>query len=269
MRPWTLALALGALAAACDDASPKSASLHARPDQIPEAVDIAPQTMTSGFALAALRQKQDVAAFRITRTPITVARYRQCVTSGACTAPASESLECSHAADTHALYGATYDLPDGGDLPVTCASASQAAAYCAWVGGSLPTSSQWQLAARGTDVHRFAWGDTDPVCELSLGASNNPYCATGGVDKSIVGQSPFAASPTGVQDVLLTPAELVRGSADSELPACGGDDRYCAMRGLKPRAIDFATPVARDPKGPAAAAIPTYGFRCVWSGGNP
>lgn len=56
--------------------------------------------------------------------------------------------------------------PEGGlygwwaHLPVVHVSAVDAAAYCAWEGGGLPTEEQWEAAARGHKQDRtYPWGD--------------------------------------------------------------------------------------------------------------
>ena len=51
------------------------------------------------------------------------------------------------------------------DHPATDVTYDEAAAFCAWAGGRLPTGDEWEAAARGDDGRAWPWGATfDPDC---------------------------------------------------------------------------------------------------------
>lgn len=110
--------------------------------------------------------------------------------------------------------GANWQHPGGldsdakDDHPVVQVSWHDAAAYCAWVGGSLPTEAQWEKACRGSDQRQYPWGSgfdeqcanhCDSQCPVERWADasyNDGYGQT-----APVGSYPEGASPYGALDM--------------------------------------------------------------------
>jgi formylglycine-generating enzyme required for sulfatase activity len=110
-------------------------------------------------------------AFWFDQTEVTVAMFREFVAAtgyqtaaerdgwGAPYRPGPEEPEWPH------VTGADWMRPHGPDSiaaddhPVVQVSWDDAAAYCEWAGGALPTEAQWEKAARGLDGRAWPWGD--------------------------------------------------------------------------------------------------------------
>jgi formylglycine-generating enzyme required for sulfatase activity len=76
--------------------------------------------------------------------------------------------------------------------PVVYISYEDAAAYAKWAGKRLPTQSEWQLAAQGTDKRLWPWGE-----EFHGTLCNNAFDKPTPVDAF-----PKGASPYGVMDLV-------------------------------------------------------------------
>lgn len=232
-------------------------------------------TVNVGFAGGSMRQQVKLAAFSISRFPVSVEQYRACVTLGSC-----HEVEASCAG---------HDLDE--DDAMLCVGESNAAEFCAWAGGSLPSLSQWLYAARGPEVARYPWGEEKPSCEQhpwgdaasgndptrrSRGSINLTSCNQPKSKSHRLGLHEAGASPAGVQDVLIAKAELLGGNPGEMFSVCGGEDGGCLVYGLEPGAVDAVGPVPVERQGgsegeqlgevvPSDGGRLPYSFRCVWS----
>lgn len=94
-----------------------------------------------------------VGRFSLMRAEVTVGQYTRCVRAGACTAAKASSPRCT-------------SRMKRSDLPINCVSSTQAEAFCHWVGGRLPSESEWEFAARAGRDQPHPWGRwRDPSCE--------------------------------------------------------------------------------------------------------
>jgi formylglycine-generating enzyme required for sulfatase activity len=117
----------------------------------------------------------DVDAFELARTPVTNAQYEHFVAEAGAPAPPN--------------------WPAPADHPVTFVDWHEAAAFCAWAGGRLPTETEWEKAARGTDGRTYPWGDEEDEGRAAVGAGIKRGST------SPVGSHPDGASPYGLLDL--------------------------------------------------------------------
>jgi formylglycine-generating enzyme required for sulfatase activity len=138
-------------------------------------------------------------SFWIDQTEVTNNQYGKCVEKGAC-----DQAGCPEESG-----------PENGEHPVVCVTWQQAAAYCAWAGGQLPTEAEWEYAARGTGGSRYPWGDEFDGTLLNYCDIN---CTLGKRDETVddgyvrtapVGSYPGGASWVGALDMAGNVWEIV------------------------------------------------------------
>ncbi len=150
--------------------------------------------------------------------------------------------------------------------PVVQVSARDAAAFCAWKGLRLPSETEWEFAARGTDGRRYPWGNTPPGDETEARRANfgtvtccaaddrDGYLGTAPVGRFAAGRSPF-----GLYDM----AGNVWEWTASPFP---GRPEHVALRGGGWGNNPYCLRSAYRHGNPPDIGLDMVGFRCA---GNP
>jgi sulfatase modifying factor 1 len=174
----------------------------------------------------------EISPFGLDALEVTEARWAACVAAGAC--PAVE-------------------VSGEPGRPVSGVTLDDAARFCRWDGGALPTSDQLAFAAAGRTGRRYAWGDTGAVCRRAAWGLVAGPCAWGATGPELAGSHPDGASPEGALDLAGNVAEwAITGSGAAE--ARGGsfaDGAASALRAWQRRAL------------PADARGREVGVRCT------
>jgi formylglycine-generating enzyme required for sulfatase activity len=131
--------------------------------------------------------------------------------------------------------------------PITRVTYRDAAAFCSWASGRLPSSDEWECAARGEHAQIYPWGD-------EFDASRCNVSETGLGRTSVVGSYPSGAAECGALDMAGNVMEWVVPSKQGEYVVRGGSYRYKGpLYGLS----CLCVPADAD------AAVGHVGFRCV------
>jgi formylglycine-generating enzyme required for sulfatase activity len=165
--------------------------------------------------------------FFLSRTEVTVGEYHACVADGACAAPGPTGAD---------------QFREAPDWPVRNVSFREAQQYAAWLHGkltaaaapgpirealagrrdgvgwevTLPTETQWAMAATGGENRRFPWGnDVDPL-RANLLREGYSFARV-----APVGSFPRDMSPFGIVDMAGNVAEWIRPASPAQ-SASGG-----------------------------------------------
>ena len=197
-------------------------------------------------------------AYYISKYPVTNAQYRAFVEATAHKPPYDTERKQS-----------IWEQPAFSDpqQPVVGVTWFDAAAFCDWVGGKLPTEAQWEKAARGTDGRTYPWGNQPPNRKIAAYSKYVGYPVK-------VGSYPENVSPYGVMDMAGNVFEWCRDAYNAAfyrhsppknpVYLSRGKTDYVIRGG----AFDYGTPFLRSAlrmRLPAEVAFRNTGFRVVYS----
>jgi serine/threonine-protein kinase len=197
----------------------------------------------SGPSLARPRHTAHVDAFAIGRHEVTVGEYETFLKATNAPAPW-----------TGAMPSAT--------LPVTRVSWADAANYCAWKHGRLPTETEWEAAARGADGRAYPYGNS---ADESIANTESAHRA----GPAPVGSFPRGATREGAEDMSGNVWEWTSSPLTAYPGATPLPDSMSQFRVIRGGAFNTADSLATAwMRGYArvsaqAADLQFTGFRCV------
>jgi len=105
-----------------------------------------------------------IKTFEMSKTPVTVEQYAECVNQGQCTEPRGNDY-CNWGKTGRQLH------------PVNCVNWEQANQYAKFKGARLPSESEWEYAARSAGKDRkYPWGDEEATCERAVISQGGDGC---------------------------------------------------------------------------------------------
>ena len=151
----------------------------------------------------------------------------------------------------------------GQNFPMTGVTHAMAQKYCGWLGGRLPTETEWEKAARGEAGQPLAWEGGQADCAQA----NSAGC--GGFPRQVSDHG-ASNSPYGLFDMAGNADEWVADWYGQDLPAAGEQDPQGPASGEQRvvRGGSYLTDVelmgaARRFFEDPTAMRPDLGFRCV------
>jgi formylglycine-generating enzyme required for sulfatase activity len=215
------------------------------------------------FMDEASARRAHVHAFRMDRTPVTNKAYAELLGACGVIAPDFEHVTEARWAELARVSGSRMPyatvtrflwndiVPPAGreQHPVVLVSQDEAAFYCAWRGGRLPSEDEWERAARGQTGSIYPWGERFDPFRVNVALH-------GAGDTLPVGSRAIGNSPEGFTDLgghvlewTSTPARGRKGHA--VVKGNGWDGRGGYGRGAALRAL------------PVEQRDVTLGFRCA------
>jgi formylglycine-generating enzyme required for sulfatase activity len=226
------------------------------------------------------------APFCIDVHEVTASEFAACAHAKTCTSTPSNDWPGIRDVD-HMLFDAACTMRErdkNARQPINCVDYKTADAYCGWRGARLPTSKEWESAARGASGRTFPWGDApagprlvnacgrecthwkrDHEAELAratlgdLSPSAQAYDADDGwLATALTGTFAAGWTPEGVADLAGNVAEWVADDSAGASLAFAYGGSWLSTGETQLRSVARAA----HPKTKRAATI---GFRCALS----
>lgn len=191
------------------------------------------------FLYGETKEPRTVGPFFIDITEVTLAAYKACVAQGHCTKP-------QPAPSKQSTY--EWDAPSQDNHPITNVDWNQAQAFCLWASKRLPTETEWEFAAKGSDERTYPWGNAEP---------NNQLCWRRSPATPLtcpVGSFPAGNNPFGLMDMAGNVDEWVSSSYDPQRVCRGGSAFDYAPDRVRATAASWYGPSVRKDH---------VGFRCA------
>jgi serine/threonine protein kinase len=249
------AIALALIAGAWRFATTRSTAAAGPPPSASKPVDLMlvripagtyPIGTDAGPSLARPRHSEQVAAFSIERTEVTVGAYRAFMAATGAPAPWT-------------------DAPPDDRVPVTRVPWGDAANYCVWrykPSGRLPTEVEWEAAARGQAGRNYPYGDVGDAANANTSSAHRAGVVP-------VGSFARGATPEGLQDMSGNVWEWTSSSLRGYPGGVALPDSMSQYRVIRGGAFDTNDSLATGwVRGYAKATalgsqLPNTGFRCV------
>ena len=144
-------------------------------------------------------------AFRIDRTEVTVAAYGECVDAGACSEDGLRMPYWSGGEKPDWAWACNWGKSGRAEHPINCVDWHQASAYCEWRGARLPSETEWEKAARGTDGRKYSWGNRGygsggkvaNIADETAKRKQSGWTVAEGYDDGYYGTAPVGSFPAG------------------------------------------------------------------------
>jgi formylglycine-generating enzyme required for sulfatase activity len=213
-----------------------------------------------------------VSPFWMGHTPVTVRAYQRCVDAGRCPdEPLHQTQKWCNGSSPRANH------------PLNCVTWIEAQAFCTWVGGELPSSEQYEFAARSGGDRLYPWGDApldatranscDARCTQALSAErrarfeeqnlidsslDDGFAATSPVEHFHAGDTPWGLSDLAGNVMQWTRTEMAPAHEDPGSPI----RKEVRGGGYLGNATTLRTSDRRNGRDPDKRFEPV-GFRCV------